>query len=354
VAPRRILLCVGEASGDALAAEVLDRLGGGVVVRGIPGPALRARGVACDVPAEDVVGVGLVEALGAVKAAPGALWRVRRVLDQWRPHVVWTVDNPGLNLRIGAMARRRGVPVVHVGSPQVWAWRPRRVTGVAKSVDVLACLLPFEPALYDGTGVRAVFVGHPAARLVEDARGEGLVVGLAPGSRPSEVTALWPVFREVAERIGARVPGARFRVAVAPTIGAEALPGLPHAERCDGLAAAARGCHVFLAASGTATIELAARGIPTVVAYQVHPVTWEFGRRVARVRHLALPNVLAGRAVVPEHLQHLDASAIAADVLRLSGPDGVPVARALREIAATLRGDGAAQRIADEVGALLA
>lgn len=353
MAPRRILLCVGEASGDALAAEVLDRLRGNVVVRGIPGPGLRARGVAVDVRAEDVVGVGVVEALGAVRRAPAVLWRIGRVLARWRPDVVWTVDNPGLNLRIGAMAKRRGVPVVHVGSPQVWAWRPGRVHAVARSVDVLACLLPFEPALYAGTGVRAVFVGHPAARITDEPRGDGLVVGLAPGSRPSEVAALWPVFREVARRLGARAPDVRFRVAVAPTVAPATLPGLEDAVRCEGIAQAARGCHVFLAASGTATIELAARGIPTVVAYRVHPLTWSVGRRLATVRHLALPNVLAGRAIVPEHLQRLDPAAIAADVLRLSGPDGVPVGRALREIARTLRGDGAADRIADEVTALL-
>jgi lipid-A-disaccharide synthase len=294
------------------------------------------------------VGIGLVEALGAVRRAPRVLWRIRRLLDRWRPDLVWTVDNPGLNLRIGAMARRRGIPVVHLGSPQVWAWRPGRVRRVAESADVLLCLLPFEPAWYVGTGVRAVFVGHPAARLHDEAPGEGLVVGLAPGSRESEVAALWPVFQAVAERIRRRRPEVRFQVAVAPTIGS--LPGSTGTLQCKGVAEAARGAHVFLTSAGTATVELAARGIPMVVAYRVHPVTWALGRPLLRIRHVALPNLLAGRELVPEHLQDLDPDAIADDVLRMAGSG---VGGALREVAATLEGDRAAGRIAQEVSAML-
>jgi lipid-A-disaccharide synthase len=217
---------------------------------------------------------------------------------------------------------------------------------VARAVDTVLCLLPFEPECYAGTRVRALFVGHPAARVQAVPKGPGFVVGLAPGSRPSEVAAHWPAFRAAAERIRARRSDVRFQIAVAPTIDPAALEGLD-AVRCRGVAEAAVGAHAFLVATGTATIELAARGIPMVAACRVHPLTWAVGRRIVRVRHLALPNLLAGRTVVPEHVQCLDPMAMAADVLRVACDPAMPAT--LREIAERLDGEGAAERIAAEV-----
>jgi len=350
----RLLLCTDEASGDRLAAAVLDRLaprGVEVEARGIAGPVLRERGVDAVVAAQEVTGVGIVEALGALRRAPGALRRIAATLDAWRPDLVWTVDNPGLNLRIGRMGRVRGFPVVHLVSPQVWAWRPGRVTEVARAADLVLCLLPFEPAWYLGTRVRAEFVGHRAAWPLgapPPDGGDAPVVVLAPGSRPSEVHALAPPFAAAAAHLRGRVPGVRFRVAVAPGLDAARLADLP-GERREGLRAALEGAHAALIATGTATVKAAAAAVPFVAAYRVHPATWAFGRTVARVRHLALPNVLAGRALVPEHLQHLDPAAMAEDLHRLLDPSGRATARSLRALSAGLDGEHAVERIAARI-----
>jgi lipid-A-disaccharide synthase len=350
----RLLVCAGEASGDRLAAQVVAALRERrpLEVRGLAGPALRAAGVEAVARAESITAVGAVEALCAVRRVPRVWTRLARAMDQWRPDLVLTVDSPGLLLRVGRRARRRGIPVVHLVSPQLWAWRPGRARRVASAADAVLCLLPLEPPLYAGTRIRAVFVGHPAAyapKTTRPPRSGTPVFGLAPGSRPSEIKALWPVFLEVAASLHRRFPECSFSVLVAPTIDRRALGGL-EADFHDDVGTAAATTHVFLAASGTVTVELAARHTPMVVAYRVHPMTWAIGRVLVRgVRHLALPNVLAGRAVVPEHLQRLDPEAIAADMARLTGSLGDVQCRSLAPVVARLRGEGAMGRIVDEV-----
>jgi len=350
----RLLVCAGEASGDRLAAQVVAALKARrpLALRGLAGPRMRTEGVRPFARAESITAVGTIEALRAARRIPGVWTRLARAMDGWRPDLVLTVDSPGLLLHVGRRARRRGIPVVHLVSPQLWAWRPRRARRVATAADAVLCLLPMEPPLYAGTGVRAVFVGHPAAYAPGATPPEGsgpLVFGLAPGSRPSEIEALWPVFREVAQRLRRRFPDCRFAVLVAPTIDRRLLAGL-EATFYDDVGAATAAAHVFLAASGTVTVELAAHQTPMVVAYRVHPATWAVGRVLVRgVRHLALPNVLAGRTVVPEHLQRLDPEAIAADLVRLAGPAGEAQRRDLAAIVARLRGEGSVERIADEI-----
>jgi lipid-A-disaccharide synthase len=339
----RLFAAAGEASGDALLADVVAELRArtpGLRVRGVAGPRMRAAGVEAVARAEDATVLGLVEAVGALPRLARLLARLEDELAQG--DVLLTADSPSLLLRLARRAKRRGIPAVHVVSPQVWAWRPGRIDRVAAAVDVILCLLPFEPALYSGR-VRALFVGHPAAA----ARGRPVqvpgrpVFALCPGSREREVRALWPVFREVARRLRERFPDAGFVVPVAPTV---ARPGGLDAVYAGSIAEVA-GADAALVASGTATIELAALDVPMAVAYRVHPLTAAIARRWLAVRNVALPNVLAGRTIVPEHLQELDPDAIAADLAALVGVRGqVP-----RELVASLAGEGAIGRIADEV-----
>lgn len=347
----RLWIAAAEASGDRLAAELVEALRrrGEVHARGLAGPAMRAAGVEPVERAEDATALGLVEAARQIPS----LVRLGRSLETaaraWRPEVAVTVDSPGLLLRHARSLRRTGVPVAHWVAPQVWASRPRRAARLGEAVDALMCLLPFEPPWFHRYGVRAVFTGHPgAARFrAEAAEGGPPVVVLAPGSRHTEVARHVPALAEVARRLETAWPGVRFRVPVAPTLGC--IDGLP-GERCASMQAAARGAVAAVVASGTATLELAALGVPMVVIYAVHPVTWQAGRWIVRgVRHLALPNVLAGRAVVPEHLQRLDPDAIARDVLALRGPEGGVQRRALAEVVRGLAGEGAVERAADEV-----
>ncbi len=340
-------IAAAEASGDALGAGLaveLRRRRPDVSLRGIAGPRMRAAGVEPVVRAEDLTTFGLAEA--AVRA-PRVAWSIARAMRNLArdpPSLLVTIDSPDMMLRLGRSARRIHIPAIHWVSPQIWAWRPGRVDRIASSVDSLLCLLPFEPSLYAGK-VRAVFVGHPAAGIVPDPippRGHPRLA-LCPGSRPSEIDRLWPVMKEVARRARARWPTAELLVPVAPTIERGRLAGLD-ATFVDGIAKVA-GASVALTASGTATLELAALGIPQVVVYAVHPVTAAVARVIVRAPYAALPNLIAGRALVPEHLQDLDPDRLFADVCAVMGlRDQVP-----RELIDELNGPEAYRRAADEI-----
>ena len=349
----RLFVCTGEASGDRLAAMLvreIERRDPRLAVRGICGPQLRDAGATSVVDIEELGIVGVWEALKAAPRLVDVGRRVLAALDSWPADLVLTVDNPGLNLWLARRARARGRRVVHWVSPQVWAWRPGRVHTVARSVDALMCLFPMEPALYAGTGLETTFTGHPLLDVARPLRTphEGKVIGLAPGSRRSEIDALWPVFREVAALLTERLPGVRFVVPVAPTIDPGLLTGIAYEPVPDVITGAAV-ADAFIACSGTATLELAGVGTPMVVTYRTHPLTWLLGRLLVRgVRHLALPNVLAGSSIVPEHLQSLDPSAIADAVIRLLGDEGDVQRAALAQVTEPLRGN-AIGRTADVV-----
>jgi lipid-A-disaccharide synthase len=351
----KVFACAGEASGDRLAVDLLaelERRHPRLAARGLAGPRMRAYGVEAVARAEDVTAVGLVEALAALPR----VWGVRRALlaelDRWKPDLVVTIDSPGLLLPFARAARKRGFKVAHWVSPQVWAWRPGRVRSVARSVDALMCLFPFEPALYAGTGLDVTFTGHPAVdrqRQRPRTAGNGPSFALLPGSRPSEISALWPTFLEVAKRLRERFPECGFVVPVAPTVDRADLIGLD-ATFVDEVSAV--DADAALVCSGTATLEIAAARIPQVVVYRVHPLTWALGRLLVRgVRHLALPNVLAGREVVPERLQELDPAVLADDLAALLGEKGRQQREDLAPILASLE-PGAARRAADVVDRL--
>jgi lipid-A-disaccharide synthase len=345
IAERTLFVAAAEPSGDRLAAALVPSLRArvpGLRLVGMAGPAMRAAGVEAVARAEDAVGFGLVEVVGRVPRYLRLLDGLERALVASRADVVLTVDAPSLLLRFGRRARARDRAVVHWVAPQVWAWRARRVEALRRSVSALMCLLPFEPPWFAGS-VRAVFVGHPAAAIVPvraPLRPGTPTVGLCPGSRPGEVAALWPVLREVARRVREVHPAAGFVVPRAP--GAR-LTGLD-AVYVDTMAEVA-GADAAVVASGTATLELAALDVPMVAVYRVHPLTAAVARRLLTIDAVALPNVLAGRRVVPEHLQDLDPAAIARDLLALIGVrEQVP-----RDLIASLKGPTALDEAADEV-----
>jgi lipid-A-disaccharide synthase len=298
--------------------------------------------------AEDATALGLVEVAGKIPRLLRLRSDLNKAIRAFAPDVVVTIDSPGLLLRVGKRAMADGYPVVHWGCPQVWAWRRGRIGQLASSMSALLCLLPFEPALFEGTSLPAYFVGHPAAVGVPEPRPERLTFLLAPGSRPEEIRRLWPVCRRVAQRLRVRHPDCRLVVPVAPGMDPCALGGLD-AERVTGWPSA----HAALVASGTATLELAARGIPMVAIYQLHPITWFLARQlVTGVAHVSLPNILAGREVVPEVLQRLDPDALADQMHALLGPRGRRQCAELAAVVSTLDGNQAVFRAGQIVTAV--
>ncbi len=358
-----VWVAAGEASGDQLGAalvQVLRTRHPAVRFRGLAGPRMRAEGVEPVAHAEEATAFGLVEVVGAIPRLSRLLDTLTADVRASDPEVVVTIDSPDLLLRLGERLRARGVPVVHWVCPQVWAWRGWRVRRLGRQASTVLCLLPFEAGRLL-PHVRAVYVGHPAARppaslpAVPEAGGRPRVA-LLPGSRPSELDRHWPVLREVARHLRRRWPSASFVVPRAPGVS----PRPPterdrgrRERRLTGLDAvfvddvwACRDADVAVAASGTVTLQLAAMDVPMVVIYRVHPLTFAIARRLAaHLRFVALPNLLAGQAVVPEFVQELPPLAIAEAAASLVGRRGqVP-----REIVGELGGEQAIERVAGEV-----
>ncbi len=348
--PLQLLISAAEASGDALAAELVVALRGlrEVEAYGVAGPAMRAAGVRAVAHVEELGANGIWEILGKLPAIRAAQSALRTAMSP-APDLLVTVDAPDFHLPLARHARGLGIPAVGYVSPQVWAWRPGRAKTLARDLDRLLCLFPFEPALYTPHGLDARFVGHPVVdRLggVEPAPRPHRYA-LLPGSRGHELASLLPVFLETAERLRARQPDASFVLGVAEGVPAASLAMAERAgvEVVQGLSAAACQAEAALVASGTATLELTVLGVPMVVAYRVHPSTYLLGRLLVRgIEHIALPNILAGRSLVPEHLQELDPDALAGDLLRVAQDAGIR--RGLAEVRASLGPGGAAQRAA--------
>jgi lipid-A-disaccharide synthase len=264
---------------------------------------------------------GIVEVAGALGPILKAWRSARSHLRNATPDLVLLVDYPDFNLRFARLARRAGVPVAYFVSPQVWAWRRYRVRRIARDVDRMLVLFPFETAFYRDAGVRVEFVGHPLVDLVhpEGERSDlaaslGLdpsvpVLGLLPGSRRSEVRRLLPVMLEAATILGVRFPGLQCVLPVASTLDREVLEGLIASSPAPvtpvqgsfyrGLGA----CTAALVSSGTATLETALLGVPLVVTYRLSPWTYHLARRLSGLENVGLPNLVLGRRAVPECIQ---------------------------------------------------
>jgi lipid-A-disaccharide synthase len=366
----RILVSAGDASGDAHAADLVRALAARLPDArfvGLGGPALAAAGVEIRVPLREVAVGGLVEVLGHVPRVLAA-WRTLEAAAREAPtRLAILVDAPDLNLPLARRLRRAGVPVLYYVAPQVWAWRRRRIRTIARRVDRLAVIFPFEVDVFAGTGLPVTFVGHPlvdrmakqAARRDRPGARARLGVGpdrplllLLPGSRRNEVRAMLPLHLAVAGALRARVPGLAVALALAPTVArADVLPALGgldvtvwETQGYEAMAAA----DVALAKPGTATLELCLLGTPFVVAGRAHPLSAAIMRRLVRLPSWTLPNLLAGAPIVPEFLQEQARPERVAAALAelLAGPARALQQRRLAEVARRLGPGGAAERAA--------
>jgi lipid-A-disaccharide synthase len=310
-----VAIVAGEASGDNLGSGLMAELRArcpDVRFIGIGGPNMEAQGLDSLVPMDALAVNGFVDPIRRLPALIRILRLLLACIREERPAVLVGVDFNVFNLLLERRVRRSGIATVHYVSPSVYAWRRGRVRRIARAADMLLALYPFEPAFYSGTPVRAVFVGHPladaiapdagspaarlAARRALGLPGDALVVALLPGSRLSEVRLMGAVFLEAARLLAAQRPDVRFVVpCLRPAIAAwlaEAGTAYPDLA-CDGA----------LVKSGTSTLEAMLLRRPMVVSYRLGPVTYWIVRRMLRTPFVALPNILAGRRLVPELLQ---------------------------------------------------
>ncbi len=370
----RVLLSCGEASGDLYAAALVRALRvrePNLQVSGFGGPRLRAEGASLVGTYEGLTVTGLTEALFVLRQSLAMLKRIEAAARDQRPDVFVAIDFPDFNLRLLPRIRRLGIPIVYYISPQLWAWRPKRIATIQRYVDKMLVIFPFEREIYERAEVPVEFVGHPLIELVhadrsrdEFLRGVGLdparpVVALLPGSRPNEIRHVLPTIIDALPLIAAAAPGVQFLVARAPGLD-DALfmdldrPADPFqvasvvAESDNVLAAAT----VAIVASGTATVQAALHERPMVIVYRVSPMTYAIGRRLVGVTTFGMVNLVAGRTVATELIQDaLTPAALAAETVQLlrSPERAEAMRRDLIAVKGMLGGVGATERVADAV-----
>ncbi|GAB6905439.1 Lipid-A-disaccharide synthase [Desulfosarcina cetonica] len=365
---KRIMIIAGEASGDmhgAKLAESLKRYDRQVFLCGIGGSAMRAEGVELLLDANTLSVVGITEVLTKLPAIRQAMQRVKNALSRLRPHLLILIDYPDFNFRVAAIAKRQNIPVLYYISPQIWAWRQNRVKTIKRLVDHMAVILPFELPFYLKHRVPVTFVGHPlldriqpqAADMTRLSTPSPTTIGLLPGSREKEVTTLLPVMIAAAKKIRQDCPTTRFLVSCADSIDAKLIDDTVNriAEPLDikvvkGPASTLfKQSQLLVAASGTVTLEAALHGIPLVIIYKVSPLSYWLGRRLIKVKHIGIVNLIAQKSLLPELIQ-ADASPaeIAATVSgMLNNPKRLNQIRAeLLRVRNVLGGPGASDRVA--------
>ncbi len=321
----RIGILAGEASGDILGSRLLVALKQRytrVEVEGIGGPLMTAQGLDSLFPMERLSVMGLVEPL---KRLPELLRIRSAVYEHFRrnpPDVFLGIDSPDFNLHLEQRLRETGVKTAHLVSPSVWAWRQGRIRKIQRAVDLMLCLYPFETAIYREHKVPVAFVGHPladeipfrsshsVARQTLGLQPEGSLIALLPGSRGGEVGLLGPLFLQCAQRLWEEdrslsfiLPAANDSRHAELTALLAQYPGLPISLREGESQLAMAAADVILLASGTATLEAMLYKRPMVVAYKMGVLSWFVVSRMVKTPFAALPNILAGRGLVPEWLQ---------------------------------------------------
>jgi len=347
----RIMFIAGEASGDANAAGLIRALGPNVQTLGAGGPKMKAAGMELLLDLTQHAVVGLVEVLKNYGKFKRIFDDLVREAEQRRPDAVVLVDFPGFNLRFAAQMKKRGIKVIYYISPQLWAWHASRAKQIERDVDLMLTIFPFEKAWYakHAPGLRVEFVGHPfAEKISPESRvlsPESKLVLLLPGSREREVAKIWPVMAGVVDKM----PDVKF-VAAAVDERTAAMMRHPRVKVEVGKAREwMQQATLAITASGTATMECAFCGCPMIVVYKVNWLTYLVGRAVVKVNWLGMPNVIAGRSIVPEFIQH-EASPcrVAASAKELLADEGKRAAmqRELASVISTLGGPGAGERAA--------
>lgn len=370
----RVLIIAGEASGDMHGAGVvreLKHLNPSIDLFGVGGDKMQSAGMELIYHVRELSVMGFLEVVQHLPVIRSVERTLRALLSARRPDLVLLIDYPGFNLRFAASAHQAGVPVYYYISPQVWAWHPGRVKKIKKVVDRMFVVFPFEEKLYRDAGIPVEFVGHPLLEQMatpqpkEDfCRRWGFapdrpIVGLFPGSRKQELERIFPAMLGAAE-ILTRSHGAQIGIGAASALASDFVasfldngtPGkMLHNATHDLMANA----DVALVTSGTATLETAILQTPMVVVYRTSWLTYLLGRMLVRIDNIGLVNIVAGKQLVPEFIQHhATPSRLASSAARYLDDSmlAATVRKSLGVVKNRLGSPGASRRVAEAIVAL--
>ena len=321
---KTIFISAGEASGDAHAARMINELkilDDQLKFVGMGGDKMRATGVEILTDIDKMAVVGLVEVLLKYRELKAELTRLQNYIVETPPGLLILVDYQEFNQKLAAFAKARGVKVLFYIGPQVWAWRPKRVYKMARIVDHMAVILPFEKKLYEDADVDVTFTGHPltdevvADKTKSQARtqlkiDDRTTMGLFPGSRSGEIKRVLPILLETAQLIRKEKPDIQFVLPVASTIKQENLA--PFEMELQALSVTVtnepfydviQSCDVILSASGTAILEIGLLEVPMVIVFKIAPVSHYILSKIVSIKYLGLVNIIPGKEVVKEFIQ---------------------------------------------------
>jgi len=364
-ASKKIMLVVGEASGDVHGAHLVEALhqrDASIKFFGVAGEQLGQTDFETLFSVAQLTGMGLVELAGNLKNLWRAFHILKRALKERRPNLLVLIDFPEFNLRLARIAKSIGVPVLYYISPQIWAWRRGRVNQIARWVDHMAVVFPFEKEFYQSHGVKVSFVGHPAVETVHASQSRDAVfsriglnpamptIALMPGSRRGEVDFHLPVMRDAARQLSG-ADGFQFFCVRASTIERNKLATflqmpIVDCDRYDALHAA----DLVWTASGTATLETALLETPMIIIYRMSWLTYLIARMLVRVDHIGMVNLIAGERLVPELVQNdVNPERLVAESLRLLNDGALRrnIVAKLAQLRERLGAPGAAGRVAE-------
>ncbi len=337
---RRALIVAGESSGDLHGSNLLRaaaELDPQLQFFGVGGERMRAAGCEIVFPSDQLSVMGLVEVFGQLPRLLARFRQLKAILHGTeRPDLLVLIDFPDFNLRLAKVAKGLGVPVLYYISPKVWAWRSGRAKTIAARVDRLALIFPFEPEIYARLGVQATYVGNPLLDEFAANRPDGSlrhqlglsaeqqVVGIFPGSRNSELKYIFPTLRETVRRLSQQKSELKFVLPLAPSLSRQFFEqqieagGLPIEIVEKNIYEVAAACDAVLTVSGTVTLQIALTGTPMAILYKVAPLSYQIGKRLIKIEHAGLTNIVAGKGIVREFIQ--DAAnpvALSEEMLRL-------------------------------------
>ncbi len=370
---KHLVIVAGEASGDLHAShlvEAIKRLDPSITFSGLGGPKMKAGGVDLYQDLTKMAVVGFWEVLKHYKDIKRAFRLILEKIDAKGADAVILVDYPGFNLRLARELKKRNIKVIYYISPQVWAWKEKRVYFIKENVDKMLVLFQFEKDFYAHFGVDVLFVGHPLVDTVHvhtpkeallERKGlskDKLTIGILPGSREREIETLLPIMLETAKILSQEFPQVQFLVIKAPTIAQSSIEKylqktsltcrIVEGNIYDGINAS----DLCMVASGTATLETAILQKPMVVVYKTSLLTWILAKLFVRIENIGLVNVVAGERIVPECIQFQATGQGIAKELRTIITDELKIAdikASLKVVKESLGTGGASQRAAKEI-----